>query len=170
MKCETCKEKDATVHIKQVFSGEVKELFVCETCASRSGLDNASGLSLSDLLFGNAQPPAPGKPPDPGRTCASCGMSQADFQKSQRLGCAACYESFAEELVPILTSMYRDRKHAGKIPASEQVTAEMAALQKALDDCVQAQNFEEAARLRDLLSDLRSTRAPVATPLGGDNG
>ena len=39
-----------------------------------------------------------------------------DFKKNGRLGCPACYESFAEELQQILAGMQCGPTHNGKLP------------------------------------------------------
>ena len=90
-------------------------------------------------------------------------MRRADFRKTGRLGCADCYEAFAEELGPMLHNMHRANQHTGKIPAREskrvQSTAEAAALRKALEKAITEENFEEAAQLRDRIAALAGKEA-----------
>ncbi len=165
MQCELCKEHEATVHLTQVVGSEVKKVNLCEACAAKSGLDIKGTISITDLLMGLSGGPAlaGGKPPraapETERACPRCHMRRADFRKTGRLGCADCYETFVEELAPMLHNMHRAHQHTGKIPAREskrvQSTAEAAALQKALEKAVAEENFEEAARLRDRLAALR---------------
>ena len=161
MQCELCKEHEATVHLTQVVGSEVKKVNLCEGCAAKSGLDIKSTISITDLLMGlsGTGKPAAHEAPARDRACPRCHMRRADFQKTGRLGCAECYTTFAEELAPLLHNMHRAHQHTGKIPAHEsqrvQVTAEMGALQKALEKAVTTENFEEAAQLRDRIAALR---------------
>jgi len=165
MQCELCKEHEATVHLTQVVGSEVKKVNLCESCAAKSGLDIKGTISITDLLMGLSGATAPGggkasrAAAETERACPRCHMRRADFRKTGRLGCADCYETFAEELGPMLHNMHRAHQHTGKIPAREskrvQSTAEAAALQKSLEKAIAEENFEEAARLRDRLAALR---------------
>jgi protein arginine kinase activator len=164
MKCEICKDREASVHFKQVSNGNSREMFVCETCAAANGFDAKSPLSMADLLFGagslmEKQPAAPDK------KCPVCGLRSRDFRKLQRLGCAACYETFSDELVPMLAAMQKGARHVGKVPAGETTNDEVAALQQALERAVAAQDFEEAAQLRDKIRALKAeVKASRETP------
>ena len=167
MQCELCKEHEATVHLTQVVGSEVKKVNLCEACAAKSGLDIKGTISITDLLMGLSGGAAlavgggkaPRASPENERACPRCHMRRADFRKTGRLGCADCYETFVEELAPMLHNMHRAHQHTGKIPAREsklvQSTAEAAALQKALETAIAAEQFEEAARLRDRIAVLR---------------
>lgn len=163
MQCEICKNKDANVHLKQVCNGIIREVHVCQDCAAKHGFDAQSQLSLTDFLFGVSSHQQEALLPGADKSCPVCHARWADFNKSSRLGCAACYEAFAAELEPVLTSMHAKDQHVGKAPAGRVVNIEAAALRKALGDAVAAQNFEEAAGLRDRLKALEAERTPVGT-------
>ncbi|HMP77628.1 MAG TPA: UvrB/UvrC motif-containing protein [Kiritimatiellia bacterium] len=152
MLCESCKERDATVHLTQVVDGAIKKLHLCEECAAKSGFDIQGPLSITDILLGMGIE-KPVDKPESERTCPRCHMRRTDFKKTGRFGCAACYEAFAEELPPLLKAMHRSDHHTGKVPSREsvrvQASAELAQLQQKMDKAIAAENFEEAARLRD---------------------
>lgn len=170
MKCELCKDKEATIHLTQVVDGMVKKIHLCESCAAEKGLDVHGPMSITDFLLGLGE----GLPvPKPSvkhreRSCPRCHLRRVDFKKSGRLGCPDCYETFADELIPLLRAMHRHDQHRGKIPEREReqvrTCAEMAALQHALESAVAEEKFEEAARLRDAIQALRE-----ADPSGGDS-
>lgn len=154
MKCEICKKNEAAVHFKQVHDGEVKEMYLCEECAAQKGFDIQSPMPLADLLFGvGVQHEIETAGGD--KECPACHMRGSDFRKTSRLGCSVCYETFSDELMPFLAGMHKSCRHVGKVPAGEKVAAEITSLQKTLEEAVASQNFEEAARLRDLISELR---------------
>jgi len=92
------------------------------------------------------------------KTCLFCGTTGKDFKKRSLLGCPSCYEAFSEELSPYLRAMQKGSRHVGKAPAGEALSAEIAALQQALERAVSAQDFEEAATLRDRIRDLKVKR------------
>jgi len=158
MQCEICKKKEANVHLKQAWDGLVKELHLCEECAAEKGFDVHAPLSLTDFLLGGDQQQMPALAFED-RSCSFCHARWSDFNKMSRLGCSSCYETFAEELKPVLASMHKGSRHTGKVPAGQALTEETASLRKALDAAVASQNFEEAARLRDRLRELKEKRS-----------
>ena len=48
--------------------------------------------------------------------CPTCGFTHADFKKSGRFGCPACYDHFSDGLVSLLKSMHKGVRHVGKVP------------------------------------------------------
>ncbi len=163
MLCEVCQENEAAVHLTQVADGSVKKLHLCQQCAAQSGLNIDSALSLTDVLFGMGLPDETDAG-GPEKSCPACHMRRADFRKTSRLGCPACYETFAEELDALLGTMHRGRTHAGKIPASAaRVMADpkpLSELRSQLEQAISNEQYEEAARLRDLIRKLQSARVP----------
>ena len=157
MKCEICKQNEATVHFKQVSNGAVKEMYVCEECAAENGFDVQSPMALTDFLFGVGVPQHVEAEGDD-KACPSCRLRRSEYRRSSRLGCAQCYETFADELSPLIMAMHKGSRHLGKVPASERVTAEIAALQQAMQRAVAAEDFEEAARLRDHVKELTAAQ------------
>ena len=153
MLCECCQEHEATIHLTQVVNGQSKELHLCEECAEQSGLNLQGVMSLPEILFGLGGQPAERGGQD--KTCPHCHFRRNDFKKTARLGCPRCYETFVEELAPMLSAMHKGPQHVGKAPARARTatdnTAQQAALQKQLAEAVKAENYEEAARLRDLI-------------------
>ena len=155
MNCELCQKNEATVHVKQVADGSLKEMHVCAECATTHGLDAINPTSLTNLILGVGGVIGGAKEE---HSCPACHMHDGDFRKTSRLGCPACYEAFSAELAGMLANMQNGARHKGKVPAGERLSAEIAALENALAEAVSAQNFEEAAKLRDGLKELRAAR------------
>lgn len=160
MKCDVCKEVEASVHLTQIISGAMQKIDLCEACAKAKGVSDPTGFSLADLLLGLGQTEASqttGAAVSELR-CSGCGMGQSDFKKSGRLGCSQCYETFSEGLAPLLKGMHKGEQHIGKIPAGHAaslVTAErLKLLRRELDHAVKSENFEVAAELRDRIQKL----------------
>jgi protein arginine kinase activator len=156
MLCERCSDNEATVHLTQVIDGVVKKLHLCEGCAEDSGLDIDGPMSVTDLILGLGGGEAETAMELPGnkeRSCPRCHMRRTDFKKTSRFGCPDCYETFAQELPPLLKAIHHAEQHVGKAPAREsvrvKVSAEIARLQHDLEAAVAAERYEEAAKLRD---------------------
>ena len=164
MLCEVCSDHPATVHLTQVLDGKVRELHLCEVCAEKAGVNVQNAMSLPDVLLGMGPAEDEKETGAPERSCPSCHLRKSDFKKTSRLGCPACYETFAAELEPLLASMHKGSRHIGKVPAAVAKAppedADLTGLQKSLDAAVAAENFEEAARVRDLIRNARARTAP----------
>ncbi len=167
MKCECCKEAEATIHLTQVIDGEVKKLNLCQTCAQKNGIDLNSPISITDVLLGLGQPSSGGAPdPDISAfdlSCSRCQMTRAEFKKRARLGCPECYNAFMGELNALTQAMHHSRQHVGKIPARQgteaRVTAQIAALQKDIETAIAKEEYEIAANLRDQIKKLKESGA-----------
>ena len=155
MLCEDCNENEASVHLTQVMDGQVKKKHLCEECAAKNGFELEGSMSVTDMLLGmgGANPAAKKPQVDFERSCPKCHMRKSDFKKTGQFGCPACYDTFQDELAPLLKAMHRGDRHIGKVPEREGVrvrmSTQLAALRGALDEAVGEEQFEEAARLRD---------------------
>ena len=158
MKCDVCKEAEATVHLTQIVGGAMHKMDLCEPCAKVKGVSDPA-VSLVDLMMGL------GQSDDPVATaaakelrCHNCGMTQSDFKRVGRLGCSHCYGTFAEILVPLLRGMHKGEQHVGKRPsryAENLAAAEQIKLLRCdLEQAVKVENFEAAADLRDRIRKL----------------
>ncbi|MCH1408267.1 MAG: UvrB/UvrC motif-containing protein, partial [Verrucomicrobiales bacterium] len=92
----------------------------------------------------------------------------------RRFGCAVCYDVFDEGLEGLLEAMHKHTQHVGKVPStfpdlpeSDLVPApeepmenspldKLSELKSALSKSVEDEDYEEAARLRDEISQLES--------------
>ena len=158
-----CKEKAAKVHLTQIVGDKMQKVDLCEDCAKTKGVNDPAGFSLADMLLGlGASQEMEQAGGGEEIKCAACGFTQADFKKAGRLGCAECYRTFEEGLEGLLKSMHKGTKHLGKIPQvlqqSRDLTERLKSLQKKLDKAVAAENFEEAAGLRD---EIKATRQKI---------
>lgn len=147
----------------QIVGDKMQKVDLCEECAKTKGVNDPAGFSLADMLLGlGASQEMEQAGGGEEIKCPACGFTQADFKKAGRLGCADCYSTFAEGLEGLLKSMHKGTKHLGKIPQVLQQSRDLAdrlkSLQKKLDKAVAAENFEEAAGLRD---EIKATRQKI---------
>jgi len=156
MLCEMCKTQEATVHLTQVVDGSIKKLHLCEACSQKHGFDLQGPISITDILLGMGSQREDKPAATPERSCPRCHMRRTDFKKTGRFGCAACYETFADDLPALLRAMHRTDRHIGKVPAREaarvNATLELTRLQDALEKAIGEENYEEAASIRDRIT------------------
>ncbi|MBL9174238.1 MAG: UvrB/UvrC motif-containing protein [Verrucomicrobiales bacterium] len=164
MQCQFCKKAAATVHLTQIVENEVKKVDLCEACAKEKGVNDPTGFSIADLLLGlGASQKMEEANAAAGNevACPSCGFTQADFKKTGRLGCARCYEVFAEGLGALLKGMHKGTQHKGKVPPALRKAAaqkaELSRLESDLKAAIGREDFETAATLRDQIKQARNS-------------
>jgi len=149
LQCDLC-GKPATVHLTQIVNNKIHKVDLCEECAQAKGVTDPSGFSLADMLLKASLNP---EPPVDGVRCEQCGFTQADFKKHGRFGCPACYEAFKEVLGPMLGNMHKGTTHNGKVPQRalerKSLYDRLTQLQVDLDQAIKAERYEDAARYRD---------------------
>lgn len=177
MVCDVCQSTPATVYLTQIVEGKMQKVNLCENCAKEKNVMDPTGFALADLLLGLGtnteleKPQAETSPVTPVEVamvkCPACGFSQADFKKTQRMGCSACYETFAESIVGPLRSNHKGSEHVGKLPARQfrrvEAQRRMGTLQSDLAKAVKQEDYEGAAQIRDAIRQLESQlNAPQA--------
>lgn len=165
MLCDICKKNDATVHLTEILNDQMSELHLCEECARAKSLAMEQQFGLNDLLAGMADFGKPEKEAESVARikCPSCGLTYADFKKIGRLGCGACYNAFNKYLGPLLKRIHGSTQHTGKSPLK--VTKDLKkeidiqSLRIRLQKAIQAEAFEEAAKLRDQIKEAEKKKA-----------
>jgi protein arginine kinase activator len=155
MQCQNC-NKPATFHQTMIVHGEKQELHLCEECAEKQrGLKNQE-LNLPAILQNLVgQQLGPLTEALVRLTCPCCGIQYMEFRAEGRLGCPHDYEVFRLGLEPLLRRIHRNCRHAGKAPRRRGPdhgrSVELMRLRRELQTAVEAEAFEEAARLRDVI-------------------
>lgn len=155
MLCELCKQTQATVHLTEIVNDQMTELHLCEACANQKGAQVESHFGLSDLLSGLADFSKTQETEEVStRACPNCGMTYDDFRKVGRLGCSECYPAFKRNLGSLLKRIHGSPIHVGKSPMrlikpAKIAKSEIADLKRKLEQAIESEEFEEAARLRD---------------------
>lgn len=164
MLCEQCGERPATVHYTEIVQGNKNEFHMCEVCASQKGQAAyqalAGAFSVNQLLSGLLHFDSTVAPRSdaPAPRCEHCGLTFAQFVKIGQFGCEHCYETFTEQLGPLLKRVQSSDHHTGKIPkrrgGAMTLRRELNQLRKELQVSVMDERFEEAAQLRDRIRGL----------------
>jgi protein arginine kinase activator len=159
MQCDVCHEKEATVFLTQIVGGKMQKVNMCEACSKEKGVNDPTGFELADLLLGMGAAQDIERSPDNAK-CPVCGFTQADFKKTGRLGCSACYAVFEEGLESMLKNMHKGSEHTGKAPkallALRQKNERLSTLQDSLAEAVAAEEYERAADLRDQIRQMET--------------
>ncbi len=164
MLCEQCGEREAIVALTHIDENEKTHVHLCGECAREQGIDVEASLEELEERMSEQE-----ERDEQELRCSSCGMTYDRFKEHYRLGCAECYSSFREELRPLLRKVHGAHEHVGKRPSPAAEVREAAAettegkdavwtldlLQRRLRGAVEREEFEEAARLRDRIDELK---------------
>lgn len=177
MKCDKC-DKEAVVHEIVPSGGKLVEKHLCVEHAGEAGIETSHQQIPVHELFKIALAPV-GAPSRQILACRNCGMSYSEFQKAGLLGCRDCYRAFEARLGPLLERAHEGAvHHVGKVPQralsshreesqgdhpTPLPAPDRARLLRArLEQAVRKEDYEQAAKLRDELSELSSN--------GGEEG
>ena len=174
MLCDRCQKRDAQVLYTEIINGTKKEQHLCEECAAEYTsfqMDKPflnSEFSLGDLLstlFDNY--PATGAKNAtqniPNIVCNKCNTTYEEFLQKGKFGCANCYRSFNSYLGKTLKGIQGAEVHTGKRPkgyvtSTDRILKGLSESEKLsikLQEAIEKEEFEEAARLRDLIKEIK---------------
>ena len=193
MLCQICNKNPATIHIQEVVNGKKQSLHLCLPCAGKRSFDHAAldGMDLAELMNSLEQSISEmglipfkdlGKSTEndaekfPDLQCPACHWTLAQFSKTGKLGCTACYDAFSEVLVNKLLEIHRSAIHTGKLPEIDlagnyltpaehssantenkhDVIVELAELERDMKQSILREEYELAAQIRDRINALRS--------------
>lgn len=160
MKCDACSEKEATVFLTQIVDGNMHKVNLCESCAKEKGVNDPTGFALTDVLLGLGSEKEIDAHGGSKVKCPGCGFTLADLKKTGRLGCSACYDTFASHLEGMLKNMHKGLAHTGKIPKHmlevRKRDSGIQTLRKRLDEAISSEEYERAAEIRDQIRKMES--------------
>lgn len=172
MLCDVCNKREAKIYYTEIINGKKSEQHLCEECAAehtsfkiKNPLTNKE-FSIGGLLSGilesynlvenkeeNTSEPA----------CKNCGMKYNEFLEQGKFGCASCYQSFGKLLSKSFRTIHGADVHTGKKPKgyiseTNRIVnglSEQEKLSIQLQQAIEQEEFEEAARIRDVIKELK---------------
>lgn len=176
MLCDNCKKNNANFHYKHNENGVVTEVHLCSECAKSNNkfnqlfhdkekiFDNSAFLDnfmdigsyisiLSEGSIGSGYISS-------SKVCPSCGMSEYELKKNGKIGCRECYNTFSNTIEAMLKKLHISTSYKGKIPdgigESLSTARKIEKLRNDLGAAVSAQEYEEAAKIRDAIKQLEN--------------
>lgn len=156
LECTQCKRPIA-VDYTEIVEGQEVQLSMCSVCPV-----------LQRMLHGTApQEEMPAGKTTAGLYCGNCNTSLDDVKTGNPLGCAQCYEVFADVITFDLLSAHRISRrlrkptgkgtplHIGRTPGQKaeiSPTIQRVALEEALEATLKSEDYEGAAWLRDQIA------------------
>lgn len=150
-------DNPAVVQLTQVVDNQSSTHYLCRDCAREKGIgaEPPSSIDVTDFLaqLGGSGSSRSGGAEEP---CSFCTMTFDDFRESGRLGCPHCYTTFERRVRRLLSRIHSASQHAGKVylppdPSAAEVDRRISGLRRSLQHAIDAEDFERAAVLRDLI-------------------
>ena len=92
------------------------------------------------------------------KACPHCGMTYSVLQKTGRMGCVKCYDTFREPIEATIRQIHQNTSHVGKIPSRSageiKQKRRYEELKREIAIAVSQEDYEKAARLHRELKDL----------------
>lgn len=172
MMCQLCGKRPANVCINIDINGVRSQKFICEKCAEERKLrDNPTGAVIlalvNDIRLANEGSQADDNLADNiDRTCFVCGTTYSDYAKTSKLGCPECYESFKDLLEPVLEKITKPSPESElrkvREKQNKEIRSDILKLQMQLKKCVENEDYENAAVLRDKIAQLKAQTEEVS--------
>ena len=158
--CQLCRNHPATTHLTELApDGARQELHICPQCLREHGLDLTSPPPLAALTTPADATHEPATGEVRAAVCPACGLTFADYQQTNLLGCGACLAAFDRPFIELVLTHHGVKRHVGRVPHAAAEVAPVvrprrpsrATLDKRLTAALAAEDYETAARLRDQL-------------------
>jgi protein arginine kinase activator len=163
MLCQKCHKNLATVRYAEVVDGQVTDQHLCAECLAKYQQNAATGFELSTLTPGVHRASAETVVRESAKAqkvCPSCGMPLNTIIEKARVGCPACFSHFGGQIESTLEGLHRGLQHLGKSgrmdDARARLRADLQTKRALLRSVLRAENYEEAARLRDEIQSLET--------------
>ena len=182
MLCDKCGNRQATVQYVQVINGDRTELHLCPDCARDMGIGTNSFntqlsapfnfTSIFDNMFENGNRLISNVNKEE-LFCPKCQTKFSDFLKNGVVGCSECYKTFSKNLDKIIKRTHGTDKYMGKKYFKESSTKKeksvsvdatkgeetkidkIEELTRKLKSCINEENYEDAAKIRDQIKKLK---------------
>lgn len=171
MICEKCMKKEAVIFYRENVNGKEKKYALCADCAkelefkgeiSINTFPSQDEFGIFNSIFGSLFAPAENKlnKVSEGKRCPLCGATFRELAKEGKVGCASCYNTFANELGRTISNIHSNAVHTGKSPSKLRgkldIKRKIRALENELKEAIRDERFERAAQIRDELNTLRA--------------
>lgn len=178
MLCDNCGKNEATVMYSENINGVKKEMHLCQKCSKELGIDNINfnmpidfssffGEMLEDFQTPEFMPLYNSMKD---LKCKNCGYTFDNIVNKGQFGCANCYETFQNEIDPIIKKIQGANMHIGRIGKISDNKIEKLNLEdkeskelnkidqiKAkLKEAIKTEDYEKAAKLRDEIKKLEN--------------
>ena len=173
MLCDNCKKNEATVHLTTIVNNQKKEQHLCSECAntlqkdgkfspfSSFNTDMWDSNFFTNDFFNNLIYPDNVLRSSHSKTCPGCGITYDMFNRTGKFGCSQCYDTFQDEIGPLIQRLQGSTSDEGRIPgrSSDELKKkrQIKQLREQLNTAIKSEDFERAVTLRDQIKNLEAS-------------
>lgn len=182
--CEDCGQSEAVCTVAVMMGEHVTHRRLCQACMAKATMSIAAGnlgkvlgaimaaahnaaqersqapQEAEPSLSGSEDADVPQETPADALSCPGCGMTEMQYRKGGRLGCAQCCDTFRRQLEEMLHRTSPQVCHTGRRPLDSEAAVRSRArqeeMQRRLDEAIVREEYEKAAELRDALRSMRA--------------
>ncbi len=164
MKCQICNHNEANIVFTQIVDNQKIVLQICGECAQKKGVSiefkkPTQPKKTSTLGNLTVQIEHQNKEEDvPNLVCDSCGLTFSEFKKEGLFGCDRCHLAFGEYIPGLLKQIHGTDLYDGKFPGEQseetKKVRELNNLKKELTHCIECEEYERAAEIRDMIAEI----------------
>ncbi|MHC1785536.1 MAG: UvrB/UvrC motif-containing protein [Christensenellales bacterium] len=158
MLCDGCKKREASVMLHMITNGQIATRSLCVQCARKAHGEMSQAFSTMGMqmegLHGMVEAPAPEKLRLPKMICSTCRTPYEDIDHETVFGCPSCYKAFHQQIVDYLSGLRGEPQPVEAAEAERTVRVPLPTadeLRERLKDALSAEDYEQAATLRDML-------------------
>ncbi len=178
MLCEKCKIREANIRYTEVVGGVKTEHNLCSHCAREMDFGHYTAVFDTDYPIGRLLSDLFGLDAEQGESeemdleqvvCPACHTAYSDFVKDSRFGCPDCYRVFDLLMSENIKKIQGSDTHTGKHPRyshggeqqapggerKDDIETTIRLLDSKLKEAVQEEEYEQAARYRDEIKELK---------------
>ncbi|MFA5162212.1 MAG: UvrB/UvrC motif-containing protein [Elusimicrobiales bacterium] len=163
MLCRRCRKKEAAFVIRAAVRKKLTDIALCRDCLflkeKELGLERGTlSYYAAPLRGAEYARSAPASRRDLRLKCPGCGLLYPQFRESGELGCPRCYNAFRPQLEYYFKRLCGAPRHPVKPyagPGGGDFSLDGGAVQSALQSAVRHEDYERAAKLRDIMGAFR---------------
>lgn len=172
MSCEKCGKEHGIIYVTRLSEGVLREVQLCESCFREESQVEISDIQSANHMLSALLDAVSQSPLQVGwiktTSCSRCGMTYGLFRELGKMGCSECYKTFGSRIETALQNWHGHKAHRGKSPLQSQgiqsLRHKRQMIKEQLAKAIREENFEEAARLRDLIMTLEGPSATQEAP------
>lgn len=162
--CESCGKRQARLRFTEISGGQRSTAQLCEQCGEERGLPSEQlqgGRMDTRKIWDEIVQRLSDRSDEEGSlACPDCGLTFGSFESEGFLGCPVCYQTFMGDMTRLLREYHGSDSHQGKMPRSYgrriDLRRRILGVKENIQLAINAERFEDAARLRDEMRDLES--------------
>lgn len=169
MKCQKCGMNEANVSYTEIINGKKAHVVLCDKCANEMNIGMNFNFDFNDVFGAFFNEPSFAKSLGHANAleCGNCETTYDEFANTGMFGCEECYDVFSDKLDNILPRLQGSNRHIGRRlnginqnvkQKDKKEKTELEKLQEELKKCVEKEEYEKAAVIRDKIKKLESDK------------